>query len=352
MRSRMMGLTLAAFTAATGFAGPAAYAQTADAIGAAIEVVDKVTAELNRAERPLAKDDGVFRNELISVSEVGRSEIVLADETKLALGPGAKLTLDKFVYDPDKANGSIVLNMTRGAFRFITGVAAKPTYSIRTPTASITVRGTIFDVYVEEGGAIWMLLHEGRVQVCNDRGQCRTLDDPCRLVRVDGGGGVGNPGNWNGLRNDRDIDFDTAFPFIAEPPTFDSEPRYERASIEAGRCGGGGITPRKTQRAEPRDPPKPGKARKSETKKVTAPKPATKVKVVREEPTKKKYEEPKKKKKDKDSDSAAAAKAIGIAIGIGLSVAGSKGGNKSGNKGGGSYGGQKSGYGGMKSEPR
>jgi hypothetical protein len=256
------------------------------------------------------------------------------------------------VFDPDKANGSIVLNMTRGAFRFITGVAAKPSYSIRTPTASITVRGTIFDVYVEEGGAIWMLLHEGRVQVCNDRGVCRTLDDPCRLVRVDGGGGVGDPGNWNGLRNDRDIDFDTAFPFIDEPPTFDSEPRYERASIEAGRCGGGGIKPKKTRRAEPKDPPKPSKIKKTEPKKEAVSKPATKLKVVREEPPKKKkYEEPKKKKKDNGGDSAAAAKAVGIAIGIGLSIAGSKGGSKGGNKGG-NYGGHKSGYDGMKSTPR
>ena len=58
------------------------------------------------------------------------------------------MVLDKFVYDSDKKTGSIILDLTKGAFRFITGVASKPTYLIRTPNASITVRGTIFDMYV------------------------------------------------------------------------------------------------------------------------------------------------------------------------------------------------------------
>ena len=63
--------------------------------------------------------------------------------------------------DPNRTTGSIVLNLVKGGFRFITGIAAKPVYSIRTPVASITVRGTVFDVYVEGDQAIWILLHEG-----------------------------------------------------------------------------------------------------------------------------------------------------------------------------------------------
>ena len=138
---------------------------------------------------------------------------------------------------------------------------------IKTPTASITVRGTIFDVYVEETGAIWMLLHEGEVRVCNDRGVCQVLDDPCRLVRVDGGGTVGDPGNWNGLRGNEDVDFETAFPFIETPPSFDPEPRFERASVEKGSCGDEEIKPRKTRRAEPDEPRyKPKRVEREEPK--------------------------------------------------------------------------------------
>jgi hypothetical protein len=214
---------------------------------------------------------------------------------------------------------------------------------IRTPAASITVRGTIFDVYVEESGAIWMLLHEGAVQVCNDRGQCRVLDDPCRLVRVDGGGEVGQPGNWSGLRRDGEVDFETAFPFVMAPPGFDPEPRFERTAIEAGTCGGGEpirpryqraepakpkYVPRKAQKAEPRYVPKkvqpkyeppPKKVVKAEPK--YQPPPKKKVAAVE---TKKKYDPPKKKYKGKGDNAAKAAKAVGLAIGIGLAIAGAK----------------------------
>lgn len=315
---RVAALALASTIALGSFP---AFADPGDPIGAAVKVVDRVTAEIDHKTRDLANNDDVVQNEVISVSDNGLGEIVLADETKLALGPGAKLTLDKFVYDPDKTGGAIVLNMTRGAFRFVTGLAKKPSYVIRTPTASITVRGTVFDVYVEQSGAIWMLLHEGEVQVCNDRGKCRVLDNPCRAVRVDGGGEVGSPGNWNGLRGDKDVDFDTAFPFVANPPSIDPEPRFERASIERGACSNDEIKPRKTRRAEPDEPRKPKAVKKAEPK-SDSPK---KVKVVRESP-------PKKKTNDKD-DSAKTAKALGLAIGIGLAIgAANKGGSGSGHK--------------------
>ena len=130
-------------------------------VGSALVVVNLVTAEYNRDTRTLQKGDRVHQDERIEVGLDGSSELELDDDTKLALGPGSHLTLDKFVYDPDKSNGSIVLDLVKGTFRFITGVAEKPTYVIKTPAAAITVRGTIFDVFVQDDGLSWLLLHEG-----------------------------------------------------------------------------------------------------------------------------------------------------------------------------------------------
>ena len=124
----------------------------------------------------------------------------------------------------------------KGGFRFITGIAAKPVYSIRTPVASITVRGTVFDVYIEGNEAIWILLHEGAVTVCNNAGKCRELDDPCRMMRIGAGGSLPEPGTWNALPYARDISFDTAFPFVVKPPGIDPNPVFSREDIELGRC--------------------------------------------------------------------------------------------------------------------
>ena len=191
-----------------------------------------MTGAFRQDVRTLATGDDVVQEEVIAAGNNSIAEIMLRDQTKLAVGPGARLTLDRFVYNPDRPNGAIVLNLIKGGFRFITGVAAKPFYSIRTPVASITVRGTIFDIYVEEGGPVWLLLHEGAIRACNSRGECRSLDDPCRLLRIGAGGELQDPGTWNALPASREVNFERAFPFVVSPPGVDPTPVFTRADIE------------------------------------------------------------------------------------------------------------------------
>jgi FecR protein len=203
----------------------------AEPIGATLKIVNQVTAEFNRDTRSLAEGDGVNRDELIAVAADALGELVFKDETKLALGPGSQMKLDKFVYDPDKSTGSIAVNLVKGTFRFITGKAEKKSYVIRTPAASITVRGTIFDVAILDDGTTWLLLHEGAVAVSNQRGKCRLLSSPGRLIRVTGSGDVGVPINWDGLPGTDAVPFDKAFPFVAAPPSMDIKPVFTRAAI-------------------------------------------------------------------------------------------------------------------------
>jgi FecR-like protein len=211
-------------------------AEPGQVIGSAVSIVNHVTGEYNRNLRNVETGDDVRQEEIIAVADDSLGELMLRDQTKVALGPGARLTLDRFIYDPNKTTGSIVLNLVKGGFRFITGIAAKPVYSIRTPVASITVRGTIFDVYIEEDDAIWILLHEGAVTVCNNSGKCRELNDPCHVMRIGRGGDMPDPGTWNALPYPRDVSFDTAFPFVVKPPGIDPKPIFSREDIELGRC--------------------------------------------------------------------------------------------------------------------
>ncbi len=98
------------------------------------------------------------------------------------------------------------------------------------------MRGTVFDVYVEEQGPVWILLHEGAIQVCNAAGKCRSLDDPCRVLRIGAGGELQDPGTWNEQPAAREVSFERAFPFVVTPPSIDSNPRFTRTDIELGRC--------------------------------------------------------------------------------------------------------------------
>jgi hypothetical protein len=213
--------------------GMSASAAPGDPIGSAVSIVNLVTAELDKSQRRLAKGDDVRQQELIEVSRDGLGELVLRDDTKLALGPGSRLLLDQFIYNPDISGGAIVLDLVRGAFRFVTGLAAKPAYVIRMPTASITVRGTIFDVYVETGGAAWLLLIEGAVEVCLEDGTCRVHDEPGKLIHITSGE-LGSPGTWRSLKATREVKFDDAFPFVVTAPAIDPKPVFTRDEIVLG----------------------------------------------------------------------------------------------------------------------
>jgi hypothetical protein len=280
--------------------GTAALADPGDVIGAATTVVNQVTGEFARDVRTLATGDDVRQEEIIAVGAASIGELMLRDETKVALGPGARLALDRFVYDPDRAAGAIVLNLIKGGFRFITGIAAKPVYVIRTPTASITVRGTIFDAYIEDSGAIWLLLHEGSIRVCNERDECRNLDDPCRVLRVAPGGAPEDPGTWNALPTAREVSFETAFPFVVKPPQVDPRPIFTREDIELGRCPAPTVKPkvRKTKLIEPDDDPPTPKVRIKKKKKHV-------------------YVKPRRKKKQREAGPKLPGFSIGIGIGIG-----------------------------------
>jgi hypothetical protein len=197
-----------------------------------VMVVSNVTADLEAAGDPrrLFTGDDVRQQELIEVDKQGRSEIVLNDDTKLALGSGSRLLLDRFVYDPDIEGGAIVMNLVHGAFRFITGVAAKPAYVIRTPNASITVRGTIFDVYTVRPNETWLLLLEGGVEACTNSGRCVVNDQPGKIIRISDDD-IDGPQTWNSISRGHDITFNEAFPFVVQPPLVDPEVIFTRADI-------------------------------------------------------------------------------------------------------------------------
>ncbi len=297
-----------------------AFAAPGDPIGNTLSVINVVTAAREQEKRSLKVGDDVRQSELIEVAPDASSELKLNDDTKLALGPGAQLVLDKFVYDPDKSAGTIGVDLVKGAFRFMTGVADKPSYTIRVPAASITVRGTIFDVFVQPDQTSWLLLHEGGVRVCNDRGSCRDHDEPGKLIRVTDKGDVGKPVRWAGLDGKDTVPFDQAFPFVVKPPSIDASPVFTADDIiKLGLI----VPPKKTRQTDTNDNDKPTKkvTKKAEPEKVKP----TKVVLTKPPKTKK----PKRSKGD-DDDAAIteAGTAAIIGIGIGMGGFGKKGGGK------------------------
>jgi hypothetical protein len=168
-------------------------AWAAERIGVASAVVNKVTASLGGALRVLRIGDSLFQNQVVETEPQSSTQLLFKDETALTVGPGSRVVLDTYVYNPATKTGNIVLNATKGAFRFVSGSAQSSTYKIRTPVASIGVRGTIFSWLLTAGGDLILVLEEGGFEVCNAAGQCVFVDQPGKVVIVRADGTIEGP---------------------------------------------------------------------------------------------------------------------------------------------------------------
>ncbi len=205
-------------------------------IGTAIRIVNKVTAD----QTPLATGDGVAQNQTIEVAPDSLGELKLKDDTLVALGAGGRLVLDTFVFDPSNGSETIAVRLVAGAFRFITGAASKRAYKITTPTSTLAIRGTMFDVYIAPNGVEWLLLHVGSLEVCDTRGSetrdCRVLRNPCDVLRISPDKGLGTPGVFRTAFGETTVPFEVAFPFVENPPFAADDILHTRQQIEEAQC--------------------------------------------------------------------------------------------------------------------
>tara|TARA_R110000787_G_scaffold1203_7_gene4326 strand:- start:344 stop:1429 length:1086 start_codon:yes stop_codon:yes gene_type:complete len=91
----------------------------------------------------------------------GRLAISFLDDSILRLTEHSKIVIDDFVFDPDPSKSRLALNMASGTARFLTGALGrinKENISIRTPTATIAIRGTDFTTTVDEIGRSLIIL--------------------------------------------------------------------------------------------------------------------------------------------------------------------------------------------------
>lgn len=123
----------------------------------------------------------VHRNERIRTSKSGLGEFVFADGTKLAVGWGSSVVIDKFVYDDSTSLKKLSIKAAKGTFRWVSGNSKSTAYSIMTPAGTIGVRGTMFDFYVAGDGTTAVVLLKGAASFCGSGG-CVQLQRKCDCV--------------------------------------------------------------------------------------------------------------------------------------------------------------------------
>jgi hypothetical protein len=89
----------------------------------------------------LSAGSDVHASETVRTGSSGQADLRFIDQTNLSVGPSSTVRLDKFVYDPKKGSGSVAIDTTKGAFRFVTGSQNKGGHKVKTPYGTIGMRG-------------------------------------------------------------------------------------------------------------------------------------------------------------------------------------------------------------------
>lgn len=212
-------------------------------IGTAIVVKREVVATLGNDKRDLAEGGRVHHLELLETGADSEAELRLDDQTKLALGPNAGMRLDEFVIGKSDGVTTISMNFLKGTFRFITGSQKKEAYRLETPSATIGVRGTVFDVYVDGSGDTLVLLHEGEVNICNRKTSCRRHRSVGRVVHASVAGVISAPMRFSEKLIPGLTGVGAAFPFVGKKLTVDPLKRVIKARpiTKVGRAAAGGV---------------------------------------------------------------------------------------------------------------
>jgi len=116
------------------------------------------------------KDLDIFQYDTVKTGK-GKVAIGFIDDTRVDVTQHSKLIIDEFVYDPNTKTGKLSLKAALGTVRYASGQIAKTTptaVQIKTPTATIGVRGTDFSMTIDEVGSSTIIL----LPSCDTNGNC------------------------------------------------------------------------------------------------------------------------------------------------------------------------------------
>jgi len=97
--------------------------------------------------------DAIFEHDALETDESGALGVTLKDNTRLSLGPKSYLTVDEFMFNPQKEQYSLVTKILRGTLVYLSGIIAKlspESVSITTPTATVGIRGTRLVIRIDQ----------------------------------------------------------------------------------------------------------------------------------------------------------------------------------------------------------
>lgn len=152
--------------AAPALSQTAAEAGTLERLSGTVAVV---SAGVSRVARP---GERLLVGEVLSTAAGAEALVRFRDESTLALRPNTQVTVAEFRYQ-EKDDDSFAANLLKGVVRSVSGLIGKSRprgVIFRTPTATVGIRGTDFELAIVEAGerdraGVYNYVHDGQTNI-------------------------------------------------------------------------------------------------------------------------------------------------------------------------------------------
>lgn len=97
--------------------------------------------------------DSVLEHDVFETGADGSVGITFTDNTSFSVGPGSRVAIDTYFFDPKNAKGSLLASLKKGTMMVRSGELTRQqpgSVQVKTPRTVLGVRGTTFVVAVDE----------------------------------------------------------------------------------------------------------------------------------------------------------------------------------------------------------
>jgi hypothetical protein len=143
--------------------------------GKVVDVEGQAKAKIKgRKDRKLGRGSVIFTDEVIQVEGSSKLQIRFTDGGLLNLIPNSKYQIQAYNYSTNKTSNQYIGQIFAGGFRQVSGQIAKNNPDralVKTPTSTIGMRGTSFEVLVLSNNSVTVGCELGQISVTNAAGQ-------------------------------------------------------------------------------------------------------------------------------------------------------------------------------------
>jgi hypothetical protein len=144
-------------------------------LGKTILARGNVTADRADKKASLKRSSPVFRQDILRAGANARAQFRMIDNALINLQQNSALHLRKYNLQSGKENSGVLMELISGGLRTITGTIGKQNkkdYQLRTPIATIGIRGTMYEIEIMPKGGMYVGTWQGAISVRSHSGKC------------------------------------------------------------------------------------------------------------------------------------------------------------------------------------